>query len=93
MIISNGTTVFGMSLSGSKAFVNDTCVLANGNFTTGIASAFDNITISNCVIESKGSNVGTPAGYDMMGINFTFTLAGSQTASGQGRLQALLPIF
>lgn len=31
--------------------------------------------------------------YDMMGIFFTFTMAGSQTASGQGRLQALLPIF
>ena len=31
--------------------------------------------------------------YDMMGVTFSFFLAGSQTASGQGRLQALLPIF
>lgn len=30
---------------------------------------------------------------DYVGAYFTFKLAGSQTASGQGRLQALLPIF
>ena len=72
VIAAEGITVFGMSLSGSEALVeNNTILLLNGNFTTGIASAVDDIIINNNSITANGSNVGTPAGYDSMGIETT----------------------
>ena len=71
-IIAEGISVFGMSLSGSEALVeNNSVTILNGNFTTGIASAIDDIIINNNSIIANGSNVGTPAGYDSMGIETT----------------------
>ena len=72
MITSSGITAFGMSLSGSEAFLElNSILLLEGNFTTGIASAVDNILINSNTINANGSNVGTPAGYDSMGIETT----------------------
>ena len=72
MITSSGITAFGMSLSGSEASVElNTILMSDGNFTTGIASAVDNILINENEINAVGSNVGTPAGYDSMGIETT----------------------
>ncbi|WP_407379604.1 hypothetical protein [Methanobrevibacter sp.] len=70
-IAAAGNTVFGMSLSGSEAIVGNNTVGLNGNYTTGIASAIANITIEGNTINATGSNEGTPAGYDSMGIETT----------------------
>ena len=67
----NGNTLFGMSLSGSNFLVENNSVFANGNYTTGIASVVDNIIINNNTINANGSNVGIPAGYDVMGVETT----------------------
>ena len=67
----NGNTLFGMSLSGSEFLVANNSVFTNGNYTTGIASVVDDIIINNNTINANGSNVGTPAGYDVMGIETT----------------------
>ena len=63
-----GTNVFGMSLTGSEVIVDNNIIFAVGNFTTGIASAADMIFITNNKIIANGTNVGTPTGYDTMGI-------------------------
>ena len=63
-----GTNVFGMSLTGSEVIVDNNAIFAIGNFTTGIASAADMIFITNNTISANGTNVGTPTGYDSMGI-------------------------
>ena len=68
VIYVNAISGFGMSLSGSEVSVENNSILVNGNFTTGIASAVENITINNNTILANGSDVGTPPGYDMMGI-------------------------
>jgi Zn/Cd-binding protein ZinT len=68
IINATGNTVFGMSLSGSEALVEANSILTQGNYTTGVASAVDNIAINDNEIIANGSNVGTPAGYDTMGI-------------------------
>ena len=70
-IDASGNTIFGMSLSGSESLVDNNNIAANGNFTTGIASKVANITINDNEILANGSNVGTPAGYDSMGIETT----------------------
>ncbi|MBR0271519.1 MAG: hypothetical protein IJQ68_05970 [Methanobrevibacter sp.] len=70
-IAAEGNTVFGMSLSGSEAIVGNNLIVLNGNYTTGIASAIANITIEENTINATGSNEGTPAGYDSMGIETT----------------------
>lgn len=62
---------FALSLSGSESLVRNNSILAQGNYTTGIASLVDNITIDMNKIYALGSNVGTPLGYDMMGIETT----------------------
>uniref|UniRef100_UPI00388D2F78 hypothetical protein n=1 Tax=Methanobrevibacter sp. TaxID=66852 RepID=UPI00388D2F78 len=67
-IVTNGTNVFGMSLSGSEATVDNNTIFADGNFTTGIASTVDMIFITNNTITANGTNVGAPTGYDSMGI-------------------------
>ena len=67
-INSTGITVFAMSLSGSEAVVDGNEIIANGNFTTGIASAVGEILINNNTILANGSNEGEYAGYDSMGI-------------------------
>ena len=67
-ILTNGTNVFGMSLSGSEATVKNNSVYAEGNFTTGIASIVDMIFITDNEIISNGTNSGTPTSYDTMGI-------------------------
>ncbi len=72
VIRAEGITAFGMSLSGSEAIVNlNEIIMNDGNYTTGIASAVGDITIDDNIIYANGSNVGTPAGYDMMGIETT----------------------
>jgi len=72
VINAEGITAFGMSLSGSEAIVNlNEIIMNDGNYTTGIASAVGDITIDNNTILANGSNVGTPAGYDSMGIETT----------------------
>ena len=72
VIQAEGITAFGMSLSGSEAIVNlNEIIMNDGNYTTGIASAVGDITIDNNTILANGSNVGTPAGYDSMGIETT----------------------
>ena len=68
VISAEGITSFGMSLSASEALVEQNQVIADGNFTTGIASAVDSIIIKNNTVDAKGSDVGTPAGHDTMGI-------------------------
>ena len=70
-IDASGNTIFGMSLTGSESLVDNNNIAANGNFTTGIASKVANITINDNEILANGSNVGTPAGYDSMGIETT----------------------
>ena len=70
-IDASGNTIFGMSLSGSESLVDNNNIAANGNFTTGIASKVGNIAINNNTITAEGSNVGTPLGYDSMGIETT----------------------
>ena len=70
-IDASGNTIFGMSLSGSESLVDNNNIAANGNFTTGIASKVANITINDNEILANGSNVGTPLGYDSMGIETT----------------------
>ena len=70
-IDASGNTIFGMSLTGSESLVDNNTISANGNFTTGIASKVANITINDNEILANGSNVGTPAGYDSMGIETT----------------------
>ena len=71
IINASGNTVFGMSLSGTESLVDNNNITANGNFTTGIASKVANIIINDNEILANGSNVGTPAGYDSMGIETT----------------------
>ena len=66
-IVAKGITAFAMSLSGSEANVENNGILMYGNFTTGIASKFDMIFITNNNIVALGTNEGTPAGYDSMG--------------------------
>ncbi|MEE1157159.1 MAG: hypothetical protein U0K80_07065, partial [Methanobrevibacter sp.] len=70
-IDASGNTIFGMSLTGSESLVDNNNIAANGNFTTGIASKVGNIAINNNTITANGSNVGTPLGYDSMGIETT----------------------
>ncbi len=67
-IFTNGTNVFGMSLSGSEADVKNNSVYADGNFTTGIASTVDMISITDNEISANGTNIGAPTSYDTMGI-------------------------
>ena len=62
---------FALSLTGSETLVQNNTISSVGNFTTGIASAVGNITINNNTITANGSNVGTPLGYDSMGIETT----------------------
>ena len=66
-IVAKGITAFAMSLSGSEANVENNGILMYGNFTTGIASKFDMIFITNNNIAALGTNEGTPVGYDSMG--------------------------
>ena len=75
-IISNYVNVssnspFAMSLTGSESFVENNNITANGNYTTGIASTVEDMIIADNKIIANGSNVGTPAGYDTMGIETT----------------------
>ena len=70
-ITASGNSVFGLSLSGSEADVENNNITTTGNFTTGIASAVDNITICNNNIVANASNEGIPLGYDTMGIETT----------------------
>ncbi|MBQ9026512.1 MAG: hypothetical protein IJ104_09090, partial [Methanobrevibacter sp.] len=71
VIAAEGNTVFGMSLSGSEALVENNAIEMNGNYTTGIASKIDNVTVNNNTILANASNNGTPLGYDSMGIETT----------------------
>ena len=77
-IFSTGFSVFGMSLSGSQASVRNNIISAEGNFTTGIASAISKITINGNTIVANASNEGIPLSYDPMGIE----TAGIHIASG-----------
>ena len=70
-IIVDAVSAFGMSLSASEMSVENNTISVYGNYTTGIASAVDKISINNNTINAGGSDVGTPAGYDMMGIETT----------------------
>ena len=70
-IFAEANSAFAMSLSGSEATVNNNNISVDGNFTTGIASVFGMISITNNTIIANGSNVGTPLGYDSMGIETT----------------------
>ena len=98
-IITNGTNVFGMSLSGSEGIVDNNTIYALGNFTTGIASTVGMISITNNTITANGTNNGTPTSYDAMGIetvgvhivsgdalvkNNTITTSGEYTVSVEG---------
>lgn len=67
----DGVTAFGLSLSGDDSNVSDNTIIAEGNYTTGIASMVEDILIDNNNITANGSDTGTPAGYDMMGIETT----------------------
>lgn len=71
LILGVGNSAFGMSLTGSEALVKYSLIAMLGNFTTGIASSVENINITHNAIYSRGSNEGTPMGYDMMGIETT----------------------
>ena len=98
-IVTNGTNVFGMSLSGSEATVDNNTIYADGNFTTGIASTVDMIFVTNNTITANGTNEGAPTSYDTMGIetvgvhivngdalvkNNTITTSGEYTVSVEG---------
>ena len=70
-INASGNSVFGLSLSGSEAIVENNNITTTGNFTTGVACDVDIISIANNTIVADASNEGTPLGYDTMGIETT----------------------
>ena len=67
----DAVSAFGLSLTGDESEIADNTIIVNGNYTTGIASTVDDLVVDNNSILANGSDEGTPAGYDMMGIETT----------------------
>ncbi len=62
---------FGLSVTGDESTIANNTIVMTGNYTTGIASMVEDLVVDNNNILANGSDEGTPAGYDMMGIETT----------------------
>ena len=68
MIAGNAYFVCGMELAGIEAIVDDNVVMVSGNYTIGIGSVVDDLTISNNAITAVASNVGDEYIWDAIGV-------------------------
>ena len=66
-IIANSHTVYGMELMGTDEFVSGNNITAKGNITMGIISSSKNLEVTNNIINSLGSGIGTITGGDILG--------------------------
>ena len=68
IIYAEAYSAFGMSLGDVESDISGNNINLNGNYTTGIASKVSKLTVTDCKINAKGSNVGNESIWESFGI-------------------------